>query len=156
MKQKNPKDRALRLLAIRDRTTAELRQRLLRDGFDETEVESVLQWLLERNFLDDGRTAQLHVENRNRFRPLGRKALEFELKQKGVAEPIVENVLNSLEEDYRLAKDLAEQRLRRWSHYPGDRQRQKLGSFLARRGFSWEVVRRVFNEVFSEPLDTDL
>lgn len=154
--KKNPKNKALRLLAVRNYTRKELQQRLLNDQFNESEVEKVLVWLEEIGYLNDQRTAELYVEDRNRFRPTGKYGIKHELKKKGVAGSVIESVINSEKKDYELALNLAEVKLKGLQHIPPKKQYQRIGSLLGRRGFSWDVTRTVLNTLFSSFLDTDL
>ena len=155
-KRKNPKHRALRLLSVRNLTCEELTERLLRDGFTSQEIEAVIQWLKELGYLDDKRTAEFWVDYRNRFRPTGIYGLKHELRQKGVALDIIEDVVNSSELDYELALKLAADRLKTLNRLPVKKQYQRIGGLLNRRGFSWDVIRRVLDVLFDSSLDSDL
>ncbi len=156
MPKKSSREKAVALLTARDRTEEELRRRLRRDGFEPEDVEATLCWLKEIGYLDDRRTAKLYVENRNRFGPLGRLGLEAKLKEKGIDGAIIDQVINNPEQDYQLARRLAAERLTRLGTLPKQKQRQRLGSYLGRRGFSWEVIRSVLAEASLDCLDTDL
>ncbi len=155
-KPKSPRDRAIRLLTTRDRTIEELRQRLLKEGFSQQEVEEVIVWCSEIGYLDDQRTAKQWVDNRNRFRPTGKHGLRMELRNKGVHEDTITKVMNSQEGDYQLAKELAKKRLATLGHIPVRKQYQRIGGLLSRRGFNWDVISQVLNELFTSSLDTDL
>ncbi len=156
MKQKNPRDTALRFLTVRDRTEEELRQRLQRDAYSEDEIAATLRWLREIGYVDDRRTAKLVVQHHNRFRPMGRRGLEFELRRKGVGDEIIADVTNSAEDEYQLALALAQKRVERMRHLDPDKQYRRVGSLLGRRGFSWDIISRVLREVVSDSLDTNL
>lgn len=156
MAKSKARDKALRLLAVRDRTEAELRQRLRADDYSEAEVDDTLAWLRTIGYVDDQRTAKLLVEHHNRFRPLGRKGMEFELRRKGVADSVIAEVSNSADDDYCMALALAEKRMQRLRDLTPEKQYQRLGAFLGRRGFSWDIIHRVLREVVSDSLDTNL
>src|SRR5207237_559886 len=68
-------DSALRLLGYRARSRAEMRQRLLRKGYDEAIVDEALGWLEEHRLLDDVQFSQAWVEARSEARPMGRERL---------------------------------------------------------------------------------
>ena len=154
-KPQNPKARALQLLTRRDLTGEELRRRLSRDGFADEEIAEVITWLDELKYLDDQRTAQNWVEQRNRYRPTGTYALQHELKNKGVSDEIISQVVNSPETEYELAMRLAQARLKSMSKVPTEKQYQRIGSLLGRRGFSWDVISKVLHALFQSCLDTD-
>ena len=87
------------------------------------------------------------------MRPTSPRALRYELRQKGIANDIVEHVLADLDAEdsaYRAAQGQS-RRLR------GTERREfekKLGAFLQRRGFSYDVVRTVLRRLTQE-LDAD-
>ncbi len=154
-KRKNPKERALRLLTRRNLSCGELKARLTRDGFTSEEIEPVISWLEGIGYLDDTKTAMAWVDYRNRFRPTGIFGLKHELEQKGIAEEIIETVINSSNKDYELALELASKRLKTLERLPRKSQYRRIGGLLGRRGFSWDVIRKVLNDLFGT-LDRDL
>ncbi len=155
-KPKNPKDRAIRLLTSRERTVFELRHQLLQEGFLEIEVEEVLQWCQEVGYVNDQRTAKQWVEHRNRFKPMGSFGLKSELQRKGLADDIIADVVNSPDNEYKLAKELANKKRNSLAKLPKEKQYLRVGGLLNRRGFSWDIINRVLNEMFTSSLDTDL
>src|SRR5262245_29551432 len=80
---------ALRALDARPRSTAELRLRLKRKGFDPESVDAALARLTELGLLDDQTFARAWVENRQNARPRGTSALRDELRRKGVDAEII-------------------------------------------------------------------
>src|SRR5690554_5587966 len=110
---KSLKNRALRLLTFRDLTCEQLRHKLVQEGFCLEDIENVIEWLVDLRYLDDRRTAQLWVEYRNRWRPMGIYGLKYELQHQGVSKEIIDEVVNSPEEDYNLAFQLARKRMKK-------------------------------------------
>jgi regulatory protein len=144
------------LLASRNYTAKELKERLVREDYPAREVEWAIRWLIEIGYVNDRLTAELFVDYRNRFRPTGVRGLRFELEQKGVDPETIDAVINSPSQDYALAYDLAKARLAKLQHLPVHRQYQRIGGLLERRGFSWDVITRVLEALFNSLLDTDL
>lgn len=153
--QRNPRDRALRLLTVRDRFVREMQDRLQRDGFSEGEVRDTIQWLKDIGYLDDRKTAALWVQNRNRFRITGNLGLRYELTAKGVEESVTEEVLNARDKEAELAAQAAERRLPLLGNEDSLRRRQKLLRFLQRRGFTWDVAAKAVKETLGDSLDSD-
>ncbi len=164
-------DAALRFLAPRPRSRAEVRQRLLaprpaRDrarGGDRTPpdaeaVERVLDRLQEQGLLDDQQFAAFWVENRDRFSPRGARAIAQELRQRGVSREAVEAAA-APELDAERALSAGRQRLRSVAGLDFAGFRDRLGPFLLRRGFSYEVareaVRRLWDETHGEDVAAD-
>lgn len=146
-KSLSPREKALKLLARRERTTHEVRTRLVQEGYRETEVDEVIQWLQSLNYLNDARAAKSWVDHCNRFRYIGNLLLAAELRSKGVDEQIVRSVLNDEEAELEIAKSLASRKYRQLAHLPREKCWTKLGGYLARKGFSWEIIRRTLADV---------
>ncbi|RKY64670.1 MAG: hypothetical protein DRP99_01665, partial [Candidatus Latescibacterota bacterium] len=80
---------AFRYLA-RARTTKQVREKLLKEGFGEDVVGEVVGRLEELGLLDDREFARAWVEERLRLRPRWRRALKEELLRKGISEDVAE------------------------------------------------------------------
>lgn len=131
---------SLRLLSYRPRSEAELRQRLSRRGAPPALVEMTLARLRELGLVDDAAFARAWVERRERASPRGRSLLRHELRAKGVADEALAAPLEDVdEEDAALRAGERRAAALRDLAYPEFRHR--LGSFLRRRGFSYETVR---------------
>ena len=140
---------ALHLLSYRTRTEAEVRAHLMKKGIDEGIIQSVLERLQRSALLDDQRFAQEWVENRNEYRPRGRRALAYELRQKGVPDETIQAALEQLDEE-ELAYQAAQKKARQLKQMEWQEFKQRMYAFLARRGFSYEtsapVVARIWQE----------
>ncbi len=77
-------DAALRLLAGRDLTTAQLRGRLLRRGLPADEVGRTLNRLTRAGLLDDARTAAAHARRMVHVKLRGRDRARRELEALGI------------------------------------------------------------------------
>lgn len=98
--------KALRLLSYRPRSIQEIKQRLTKTNADTPTINRVIDNLINQNLLNDQEFAQWWVDQRIKFRPKGNRALQFELRQKGVAQEIIVTVLLSPEEEQALAKKI--------------------------------------------------
>jgi len=87
------REAGLRLLSHRARSRRELETRLRKKGFPGKLVARVAGELEERGYLDDAAFARAYVSDRLRLRPRGRRALERELRQKGVTGEVAEEAL---------------------------------------------------------------
>jgi regulatory protein len=153
-KDEDAKAVALRLLTVRDRSAYELRTRLARQFSDE-DVEGVIQYLKDIGYLDDQRYALNYVEYRNRFRPTGNYLLRLELSSKGITEDIIDRVLNTPEQEYQLAMELAAQRLGRLQREDALSRCAKVYKLLQRRGFPSAAARKVIGELLDRDPETD-
>ncbi|MBN1202125.1 MAG: RecX family transcriptional regulator [Anaerolineae bacterium] len=142
-------DQAVRLLARRPYSTAEIRRNLAGKEIAPSVIDEALARLAGLGYVDDHAFARYWVENRERFKPRGPRALQHELRQKGIAPTIIEAVLADLDvfdSAYRAAQPKL-QRLRGLSRRDF---RDSLGAFLARRGFNYDIIQEVINQLISE------
>ena len=140
---------ALLYLSYRPRSEAELRQRLHWRSFDGDNVETALAKLREQGLVDDLAFAQFWKDNREAFRPRSRWLTKLELRQKGVANDIIDQVVADVDEEdsaYRAAVSRARSLPR--SDYQSFRRR--LGEYLKRRGFSYQVINQTVERVWQE------
>src|SRR5436190_3942069 len=85
--------RALKILAYRPRSEAELRERLARAGFSPEDIEAACAKLRGLKLLDDEAFARSFARDRIENRGHGPLRVERELRLKGVAKPLIGAVL---------------------------------------------------------------
>ena len=149
---------AIALLAVRARSEAEIRKRLLRQGYPAALIEDVVVRLIEMSYLDDEQFARTWVEGRDRGRPRGTTGLRRELALKGVPRDVVDGVLAEREaeagEDPDRAAAIALLERRRAAlerETEPLKRRQKAYALLARNGFDPETCREVATLAVSRP-----
>ena len=156
-------DRALHFLSFRPRSESEVRRNLKDAGVAPAAIEAALARLQRAGLVDDRAFARYWLENRGQFSPRSARALKAELWRKGVAADIVDETLEATAHDEaEAAFQAASPRARRLANLDAREFKQKLGAFLARRGFNYEVaaeaVRRAWEEVGARdtesPFDT--
>lgn len=140
----SPKVLAVRWLARRDYSRAELAARLLRRGVTREVAERALDELAAAGYLSDTRYAQAVVTQRaGRY---GKRAIVQTLKQRGVAAPDVEQATASLRDRNEVddARDLWQ---RRFGAVPADdREKARQARYLQARGYSLSVVLTVLRQ----------
>jgi regulatory protein len=141
--------RALRLLARRPRSEVEVREHLQKHGAAEAEIAQELDRLRQSGLVDDQAFARLWVENRAAFRPRSKRALQVELKRKGITADMTAQALATAD-DADNAYRLAVARARRLAARPHPEFRRKLGDYLARRGFDYETIAPLVERVWRE------
>lgn len=139
---------ALRFLSYRPRSEAEIRARLRR-GFEGETIDRVLLQLKARGMIDDAAFAQFWREDRESFSPRSRRLLKLELRRKGVDLELVGDVLEGVDEE-ESAYRAAQGRVRLLAREDHDTFKRKLGPFLRRRGFSYEVIGRAIERLWDE------
>lgn len=144
--QERAYERVVRFLRYRPRSRAEVERYLRRKHFAEETITRVIKRLQDAGYLDDEAFARFWVENRQRFRPRSRRALGVELRQKGVAQDIVQEVVEE-QDDEEVAWQAVEARLPRWHNLSREQLQRKLGDFLMHRGFDYATIRAVYRRV---------
>ena len=140
---------ALRYLQPRPRSESEIETRLRRFGFNADIIQQTLAKLRAQRLVDDVAFAEFWRENREHFRPRSRRALELELRQKGIDPETVAETLEPIDDElsaYRAAQRKA--RSLAGLDYPNFRRR--LGTFLRRRGFAFELIHHTVDQVWRE------
>jgi regulatory protein len=135
------RDRALRLLARREHTRAELARKLSAHSVDPDELERVLADLESRGWVSESRVVEQVVHaRRSRY---GARRIEHDLRQKGVSDEAVAAALSGLKSgEFEAAREVWRRKFGgRQPHRPADRARQV--RFLQGRGFDLEVILRV-------------
>jgi len=140
---------ANRYLGYRPRSESELRERLHKRGFDGDNVEAVIARLKEQGLVDDLAFAQFWKDNREQFRPRSQWLMSLELRRKGVAAEVIEQVFSGASDDdsaYRAAMGKA----RGLSLADYQSFRRRLGEYLQRRGFGYGVINRTVRRLWQE------
>ena len=140
---------ALKLLSYRPRSAEEVRQNLEKHAFAPEAVEAAIERLQRAGLLNDAAFAQAWVDNRTDFRPRSRRALAYELRRKGVPAELVEQSLESVD-DEELALQAASKYARRLESLDWPDFRRKLAGFLGRRGFSYATADPVIRQVYAD------
>jgi len=142
------KARALRLLSGREHSRAELTRKLANSADGET-IEALLDRLEELDLLSDARFAQSYI--RSRQGRLGSLRLRLELKQKGIAEHLIEAAM----QDSATSDDEARARAvwqKKFGTPPTDaRDWAKQARFLQGRGFAADIIHRILKDCDDEP-----
>lgn len=149
-------DAAIRLLTSRPRSVHEIRDRLKRKEYGDETIDRVIERLREWRYIDDEAFTRYWVENRESNRPRGRRLLEQELRQKGVERETVRETLDEVGIDERAgALEIARTKMRSYRDEEESVARRRLGAFLARRGYGYEVVKPVLDQLFGESGDDE-
>ena len=150
--------RAAKLLAARQRSVAELRERLLAGrGATSTIVEEVIARLREYGYLDDVKFAQSYASLRLRERPIGRRRLERDLIVKKVdrqtASTALDEIFDATPEEELIDRAIAK-RIRLRGKPQSREDAKKLFDHLLRQGFGFELVsNKVRSMTSSDPDD---
>jgi regulatory protein len=152
----DPYEVAVRYLAGRPHTVAEIHRHLRTKHFDQAAIDQAIDRLRAQRYVDDEAFARWWVEQRERFKPRGDRALKSELAQKGVSRDVVDVVLGerSPDADLELAKRALSRPLTRWATLEPQERKRKIHTYLAARGFDYATIEEVMRAAV-EDVDTD-
>jgi regulatory protein len=131
------------MLARRELSEAQVRQRLTRKGYAADDVDSAVVRLRDERALDDRRVAAAIAHTETRVRGRGRLRVRRQIEAAGIAKSIaeqaVEAVFAELDPDALLAAAL-ERRLRGRTAIADDREFQRFYRYLTGQGFDSDRV----------------
>jgi regulatory protein len=145
------REAALRLLAVRERSTVELRSRLRQKGFGPDVIVAVVERLQETELQSDSRFGAQFVESATR-RGLGTRRIQTELRARGLSkEEAARAATEDPEVELARARELAERKAARMEDLPMETRVRRLLSLLARKGFDPDICRIVAKEAAGSP-----
>jgi regulatory protein len=132
----DPKHAAIAILARRDHSIREMRQKLKKKEFSEDTITETITWLLQKNLLDDHVFAEKKAESIFRTKLVGPRYIWMKLKGAGVAEETIENVISDIasEDEW---NERATQAIVQWKKVNPKHAKDTIRHhrFLASRGF---------------------
>jgi regulatory protein len=145
-------DRALNYLSYRPRSREEVRRYLRRKETPPEIIETALARLDRLDFVNDRSFAGFWIDSREHFSPRGARALKNELRMKGVERDVVDELVND-EQDEERALRAGRKKAMSLLNTPNidfATFRNRLGPFLQRRGFAYQVVTKTVRELWKE------
>lgn len=128
---------ALRYIALRPRSTYELRLYLKRKKAEEPAIEQIIERLARIDLLNDEKFAELWVANRRLLKAVSKRRLRQELQVKQIRSDIIDRVLQEEDEDVD-RQALLQLIEKKRSRYPSE---EKLMQYLARQGFPYDDIK---------------
>jgi len=158
LKNKNPTDfqktldKVYRFLSLRPRSEKEVAGYLKKRKISSSDFEKIFKILKEQKLVDDLEFVKWWIEQRETFKPKGKIALRTELKQKGIAEEIIEKTLAQIDEES-LAKKALEKKVKAYHRLSPEEFFRKVSQFLSYRGFSWETIEKVAKKFENDKIE---
>jgi len=147
----NAKKIALRSLAARGKSEAEMRQKLADRGIERDVIDETLEQLIAEHLIDDRALAEHLAWSLQESKKLGPVAIKQQLMRRRLPARVIDEALDTLEpSDDSVIEDIARDRLR----VLGDLERpvkvRRLAGFLARRGYQGSAVYKAIDRVLDE------
>lgn len=144
----NPRDYALKLITIKDRTEKELRDKLREKNFDENITQEVIEFLKHYGYINDKRYAEHFTSDGINIKKWGKSRIRTELLHRGVdretVEIVIEDAFMEVEDD-RLQMEM-EKRFGN-ADFSNMKERTRIFNFYMRRGFSAEEIKGAMNSL---------
>ena len=143
-------DRAMAALGSRLHSRAELHRKLMRREYGETVVNAVLDDLARLGYVNDEQFARTKALSAAQHKHHGRRRAFVELRRAGVTSDVAERALNDVyagRDNTAEARELARKQLPRLKRLDAQVARRRLVGMLQRRGFDYEDIRPVIDEV---------
>lgn len=136
--------RALHILSYRNHSRKELLDKLMRK-FDKNLAEIAVKRLEEMELINDEAFAVEYIQRSKK----GKKAVYLELLKKGIARNLIEEALSEKSDDEEVenAKSLAEKIIKRNEKETSVVVKKKIYEGLSRRGFSYDVYKKIIHKV---------
>lgn len=141
------KNKALKFLSNRIRSTKEMVNKLKKEGFEDLVIENTLDYLKYYSLIDDYQFAKSFMRDKMKLNKYGPDRIKFELYKKGIPKEIIDEVLSEYEDEYSIAYDLAIKKMKSYKTNDKKALYGKLGSFLGRKGFSYDCISKVLRDV---------
>ncbi|MBQ4522846.1 MAG: regulatory protein RecX [Lachnospiraceae bacterium] len=133
------KNKLISLLEYKDRTSQELKERLLREGYPEEVVSQVISWAEEYHFIDIERFAVNYVKTNAGKK--GNRLLRIELSKRGVEKELLDELLADVEENEKEQIEKIYEKRFYNVDLKEEKQRMKVVRYFIRNGFSYEEVQ---------------
>ncbi|CAM3147700.1 RecX family transcriptional regulator [Paenibacillus lupini] len=142
---------AIYYLGFKARTRKEIEQFLMRKAFESEPIAYTLERLESEHIVDDEEYARQFAKQRIRYSQKGSRWIKQELQQRGVTNQAASEALEAIDRDDELASAIHAAK-KKWRSLKGENRekRQKLFSFLMRRGFPSDVVKEAAKSAIDE------
>lgn len=142
---------ALNILSYSQNTRKDLYTKLMKKGYDEEFVLKAIEYCEERNYINDKLYAESFIKDKVNLSKYGSKKIRYDLIAKGVDKEIVDEVLDlDPEDEFERALELAKKRVRSYKNDDKNAIYRKLGGYLQRRGYGYDIVSKVLRVILND------
>ena len=144
---KRAKLRALHLLETMSRTESQLRQKLVQTGYPEEIVDAAVQYVKSFGYINDEMYIRNFIDSRREKK--SRREIVSLLYGKGIDSDEIDRIVSEVYEEHSDKEAvLSIIRKKGWESEPADeKEKTKRYSYLVRKGFRYDDIKKAFNEV---------
>lgn len=128
------------------RSKKQVKEYLLKKGYDEPAILYAIDKMSEYKYIDDEAFAKMVLSHQINVKKVGLIAAKDALRKNGISKNISESVLEGYDEDtqFKNARQQYEKLLKKYLSEEDDfKKRHKISQAMARRGFNWDMIKRV-------------
>jgi len=144
-------DKLLNFASLRPRSEREINSWLRRKKVHESIHKKMFLRLRKLELLDDEKFAKWWIKQRQEFKAKSKRELVFELRSKGIDNNVIKNVIDEAKiDEHENAKKILVKRSYKWQKFEKEESRKKMFEYLARKGFGYNVIRKVVDDFLDQ------
>lgn len=146
------KNAGIKIVERSYKTEKQVYDKLCEKGYEKESVENTIELLKGYNFIDDSRYVKAYIKEK--LKKEGINKIKYDLIRKGVSEEIITEKLVEVDSNLQMDRlmEIAKAKYENLLKRETDKYKlySKLGSFLARRGYSMEQIKEVLNKIIKK------
>ncbi|MGN1098060.1 MAG: regulatory protein RecX [Clostridia bacterium] len=139
------RERAIKIVALKDRTEKELRDKLAEKGYSDEEIDDAVEFMKSYNYINDESYAEKYVADGINLRGHGPRRIKTELLRRGISRDIAEAALENIEAEPRERLEEIMERRFAAADLGNPKERNRIFGYFARRGYSSHDIWGVIN-----------
>ena len=148
------KQKAFRLLGRRQHSSSELRRKLWNKDYEQKLIDEVIEDLSKNGYIDDTEFIRVFMAEKSKTKNWSRKRIKSELIKRGLDSKLIDKILSEQysESDYDNASTVAKKKVEVLTKRNLEKKelRTKLSTYLFSKGFDYEVIKDVVNQILKE------
>ena len=148
------KQKAFRLLGRRQHSSSELRRKLWNKDYEQKLIDEVIEDLSKNGYIDDTEFIRVFVAEKSKTKNWSRKRIKSELIKRGLDSKLIDKILSEQcsKSDYDNASTVAKKKVEVLTKRNLEKKelRTKLSTYLFSKGFDYEVIKDVVNQILKE------
>lgn len=139
------REKALELLSMREHGSGELRTKLLQKGYDKNIISEVIDYLKEKNYLNDERFAELYGEELIQRKQFGPMKVREKLYQRGISTSVIQHILAEYDRETQVENCIFhfQKKHKANTSFKTREEKAKMIRYLQGKGFAWDVIAEV-------------
>lgn len=135
--------------AYQERTHNEVRYKLVELGSRGEELEEIILYLIEHNYLNEERYAQQYARGKHYLKKWGRNKITYELKKKDISNYCIQQGLKEIEQSdyFNTASKLIQQKLKDIKSLNPFDVRKKIYNYMMQKGYESNIINEILNDI---------